>query len=109
MHSIRLSDVPTLFTVALCHVGKRLRWSNATQRRWEYVEELLIGFWLPVEEEPEPQDVDDDHQQTIRPNQPEPSFRPVNDPHQHTPIHSRPKPVSSAICSHSVRVSSPRR
>ncbi len=57
----------------------------------------VIGCWLPVKEKPEPQDVDNHHQQAIRLNEPEPSFRPVNDPHQHTPTHSRPKPVSSAI------------
>ncbi len=62
MHSMRLSGLLTLVTVALCHVGKGPWWSNATQRRWEYVEELLVGFWLPVEEKPQPQDVDGDHQ-----------------------------------------------
>ena len=60
MHSIRLSDVLTLFTVALCHVSKGPWWSNATQRRWQYLEELLAGCWFPVKEKPEPQGGDDE-------------------------------------------------
>jgi hypothetical protein len=38
-------------------------------------------FLLPVEEQPEPQDIDDNHQQPIRLNEPESSFGPVDDPH----------------------------
>lgn len=53
----------------------------------------VVGFWLSVEEKPEPQDVDDDHQQAIRLNQPEPSFRPVNDPHQ-PDVHHNDRPQS---------------
>ena len=53
MHSIRLSDVVVLFTVALCHDSKGPWWSNATQRRWEYLEEWLVaGYPLKRSQSP---------------------------------------------------------
>ena len=43
---------------------------------------MVEYYSLPVEEEPEAQDIDDDHQQAIRLNQSKPSLRPVDDLHQ---------------------------
>ena len=62
------------------------------QQKERMGEEWRVDFLLPVEEEPEAQDVRDDHQQAIWFNKPEPPFRSINDAHQPDVHHDdRPK------------------